>query len=176
MQWKVLIASKQRREDRERGSVLLEFGLVTIVLFMLIFGVIDFGRALYAYHFVSHAAREATRFAIVRGANCRLPDACPAQASDVQNYVVNTLANGIGLNSNAISVNAVWPGSSYDGVTNCTTSAPNSPGCPVQVQVQYGFNFVFPLMPTSVCNIQTGSATIKANICMSSTAEMVISQ
>ena len=139
--------TKHGERSPEQGSTLLEFGLVTIVLFMLIFGVIDFGRALYAYHFVSHAAREATRFAIVRGANCKLPDACPAQASDVQNYVVNMLANGIGLNSNAISVSAVWPGSSYDGVTNCTTSAPNNPGCPVQVQVQYGFNFVFPLMP-----------------------------
>jgi Flp pilus assembly protein TadG len=150
---------------------------------MLIFGVIDFGRALYSYHFVSHAAREATRFAIVRGANCSgLTGGCPAYKPDVQSYVVNTLANGIGINANSLVVVPSWPGTNYDSVTNCTMNATtglyDNPGCVVQVQVQYAFNFIFPLMPSQTCTIQNQSnnATIKANICMSSTAEMVISQ
>ena len=57
--------------ERERGSTLVEFALVTVlVLVPLIFGIIDFARAAYAYHYVSYSAREAARWASVRGAQC----------------------------------------------------------------------------------------------------------
>ena len=62
------------RKDRrprlnEIGSAVLEFGLVVVMFFMFVFGVMDFGRALYTYHFVSNAACEATRYAMVRGSS-----------------------------------------------------------------------------------------------------------
>ena len=60
-------------EKLERGSALVEFGLIAIVLFTLIFGIVDFGRALFAYHYVANTAREATRMASVRGNDCQLP-------------------------------------------------------------------------------------------------------
>ena len=47
----------------------VRFGLA-LVLFPLMFGIIDFSRALYAYHWVSYAAREGTRWASVRGTSC----------------------------------------------------------------------------------------------------------
>ena len=37
----------------ERGSTLVEFALVLIVLMVMMFGIIDFARALYTYHFVA---------------------------------------------------------------------------------------------------------------------------
>ena len=48
-------------QSKQRGASALEFAFVIVlILFPLIFGIIDFSRALYAYHWVSYAAREGT--------------------------------------------------------------------------------------------------------------------
>ena len=54
----------------ERGASLVETVIVMGVLLALMFGIIDFGRALYTYSFVAQLARQGARWAIVRGANC----------------------------------------------------------------------------------------------------------
>ena len=43
----------------ERGQTLVEFALVSLVLFLLLLGLIDFGRALWMFSSVSLASREA---------------------------------------------------------------------------------------------------------------------
>ncbi|MCL5006495.1 MAG: pilus assembly protein [Acidobacteria bacterium] len=106
---------------------MLEFGLVVLVFYAFVFGVMDFGRALYNYHFVSHAAREATRYAIVHGAGS--PD--PATAGDITQFVRNITPSSI--NPNAITVSTTW-------IPN------NSPGSDVRVQVQDDFHFIMPLL------------------------------
>ena len=45
----------------EEGSNLVEFALIFLVMMAMILGIIDFCRVAYSYHFVSKAAREATR-------------------------------------------------------------------------------------------------------------------
>jgi Flp pilus assembly protein TadG len=47
------------------GSALLEFSLVLVLLLMLLFGLVDFGRALYTANTLNLAVREAARFAAV---------------------------------------------------------------------------------------------------------------
>jgi len=47
------------------GQALVETALVLPVLILILLGLFDFGRAIYAYNAVSNAAREATRVAIV---------------------------------------------------------------------------------------------------------------
>ena len=83
-----------RSSDGERGDSLIEFAVVAVVLFTCIFGIIDCSRALYAYHFASYAAREATRYAIVRGstwgsATCASTSTfnCNASATNIHSYV-----------------------------------------------------------------------------------------
>ena len=56
----------------ERGSSMVEFALGASLLFMVVFGIIAMALALYTYNVVSEAAREATRYAIVRGSACPL--------------------------------------------------------------------------------------------------------
>jgi Flp pilus assembly protein TadG len=46
---------------RSRGQALVEFSLAFVVLSMLVFGIVDFGRAIYQYNAVSQAAREIAR-------------------------------------------------------------------------------------------------------------------
>src|ERR1700686_5220435 len=59
----------------ERGSSLVEYAFVVILLFTVIFGISGFGHALYVYHHINNAAKEATRYAAVRGYNCNVTPA-----------------------------------------------------------------------------------------------------
>ena len=139
----------------ERGANLLEYALVLTLLLALLFAVIDFGRGLYAYHFVSNAAREGTRYAMVRGSTCTFPG-CPATSSTIANYLDNVPA---GIDPNQLSVTTTWnPG----GSASCN-GVPNAPGCVVEVAVSYNFNFMLPFLP-------------KSTVVMQSSSEMIISQ
>jgi hypothetical protein len=145
---------------RQRGSGLVEQALVLTILLTVMFGIIDFGRALYTYHFVSEAAREATRWASVRGNSCvGLPGGCPADPTDVQTYVSNV--SGMGLDPARITATASWPIKPYSN-PSCPANN-NNPGCVVQVKVDYAFQFIVPFLPS-------------AAFTMSSTSEMVITQ
>lgn len=84
-----------KKASRERGSELVEFAFVVTILFAFIFGIIDFGHAAYTYHFVADVAREATRYASVRGSACRsLPD-CDIDETGVENYAKGLVMGGI---------------------------------------------------------------------------------
>ncbi|MDD3824654.1 MAG: TadE/TadG family type IV pilus assembly protein [Anaerolineae bacterium] len=50
---------------KEEGQGLLEFSLVAVLLFMLIFAIIDFGRLFFAYATMSNGVREGARYGII---------------------------------------------------------------------------------------------------------------
>ena len=52
---------------RSTGQTAVEFALASFVLFMVMFGIIKFGMAVYTYNTVSHTARECVRYAVVHG-------------------------------------------------------------------------------------------------------------
>ncbi len=106
---------------------MLESALTAIMLFMLLFGIVGFGRAVWAYGWVSHAAREASRWASVRGSQ----SGRPCSNSDVAAYVASEIA---GLDSSQLTVNTIW-------------IANNNPGSYVQVQVQYVVTQIVPWVP-----------------------------
>jgi len=55
----------QKKRSRSRGVALVEFALVAPLLFLLVFGIIEFGYAFVQYLDVKHGAREAGRLAAV---------------------------------------------------------------------------------------------------------------
>ena len=59
-----LMASRRRRE--ERGAAAVEFALVAMLLFTLLFGIIQFSIWFWAWQAGGHAAREAARYAAVK--------------------------------------------------------------------------------------------------------------
>ena len=147
---------------QERGSTLTEFALILPFMLAGIFGVIEFGRALYTFHFVSDAAREASRWASVRGKSCTAyGSACPASLAEIEDYVATITPPGIDKSRAKLVVNADWV--APPGRGNDCRKFPNNPGCSVQVTVTYNFNFILPFMPTSTYP-------------MKSTSEMIISQ
>ena len=58
-----------RRNRRRRGNAMLEAALATPMLFLLLSGVIDFGRAFYFTDIAAGAARAGTQYGIISSAN-----------------------------------------------------------------------------------------------------------
>lgn len=54
----------RRGVERQRSQALIEFALVSPVLLLLLFGVVDLGRAIFYYDTINHAAREGARAAV----------------------------------------------------------------------------------------------------------------
>src|SRR3954447_23114830 len=52
---------------RRDGQALVEFALVAPLFFLLLFSLIEFGRAVYYVQMLNNAAREGARYAIVHG-------------------------------------------------------------------------------------------------------------
>lgn len=50
----------------EHGAAMVEFAIVAPLLFMLVFGIIDFGRALFVFNNLTNAAREGARLGATR--------------------------------------------------------------------------------------------------------------
>ncbi len=141
-----MIRAPQKR-DRDKGSALVEFALASFTILLVLFLIIDLGRALYAYNWVSNAARQGSRFAMVRGTTCDplLAPYCAtfpspgAKSSDIMNYV-DSLA--IGIDTSQLTVNSrCWVSNTAFQLPPCSV-----PGW-VQVQVQYNFHFLSPLFP-----------------------------
>ena len=57
-------AGKLRTPRGQRSQALIEFALVSPVLLLLLFGIIDIGRAIFYYDTINHAAREGARTAV----------------------------------------------------------------------------------------------------------------
>ena len=132
----------------ERGSAMVEFAIVSTVALTLIFGIIDFGRALYTYHLVSNAARLGSRFAMVRGSACKVTG-CPASTDDVQAYV---RSNAVGVAPTSLAVTTTW-----NAAPGCVNAANHDPGCLVKVDVSYPFTFIVPLMPNFTLQMESES-------------------
>lgn len=58
-----------RRIACEDGAMLVETGIAAMSILMVLFGMIEICWMLYSYNYVSNAARDATRYAILRGPN-----------------------------------------------------------------------------------------------------------
>ena len=65
---------------RPRGQALVEFALVFPVFLLLLFGLIDIGRAVFAYNEITNAAREGARLAIVNQTTASIDTRISTQA------------------------------------------------------------------------------------------------
>jgi len=147
----------------EEGATLVEAAMGLVVLLALFIAILQICLALYASHFVADAAREGSRYAIVRGSmSCSsapsLTD-CNVTSDEIQTWVRNLGYPGI--NPQHLTVTATWPSST----TECypSTFPCNNPGNLVKVAVTYAFPLNIPIWKNATINL-------------SSTSQMAISQ
>jgi Flp pilus assembly protein TadG len=159
-------AKEQRRARDEQGSAILETALSMIILLTFLFSVMETGFALYSYHFIAEAAREATRYAIVRGSSAGptcstyTSPSCAVTTPQITSYVQNLGFPGI--NPNKMTVNTTYAG--YPTGATCSPSAAcNNPGNQVTVTVQYNFPLNVPFIPAHTFAMSSTAAMIIQN-------------
>ena len=117
----------------QRGQSLVEVAFVLPVLLLILLGIFDFGRAVYAYNAMSNSAREAARLAIVD----QNATAVEAEAQ----------RSALGLDPNSISV------------TFSTCPAPVKIGCPATVTVDHQWTAITPIVGGFFGSIDLSSTT-----------------
>jgi len=111
-------APSRSRKVPDRGSVVVEFALVVPVLLLIVFGIIDFGRALNAQIALTGAAREGVRLAALGYPNAAVQARVAAAAPDLSGVTTTVVAS-------------------------CPAGA--GPTANAQVNVSYTFSFITPI-------------------------------
>ena len=75
------MTSRPASRSRSHGQALAEFALVLPVLLLILLGIFDAGRMVYAYNAVANAAREGGRTAIVNQTPATIRDKAAQQAT-----------------------------------------------------------------------------------------------
>lgn len=124
---------RRKLKDNERGSTLVEFAIGVTVFATAMFGVLEFGRALWVHNALTDAARRGARYAVLHTAN---------DVGQVKNVVVYGNAGGTGNpmleNLSAANVNVSYSGFGLNDGT-VTVSITN-----------YQFQFVIPFIGATI--------------------------
>lgn len=158
--------SGRRARARQRGQGLVEFALISVILFLLLLGIMEGARLLFVYNVVSNAAQEGSRYGIVRPRDVISAPAATqtAQAGGrvyIRSQVVAEAGCNVtdktrekvwGIDPRAIDV-AVWydEGDSVPIVPTTRTPVPYDTqamvkGNRVVVEAAYRFDFITPLL------------------------------
>lgn len=114
-----------RSRTAGRGQALVETALVLPIFLMLLAGIVDMGRAVWATTSLNSAAREAARFAIVHGGSNLTP--CPVGTWDASAIRVVVA-----------DASCPYPSPSKQSIIDAATNAAIAGGSNVTVTVCYG--------------------------------------
>jgi Flp pilus assembly protein TadG len=131
---------------RARGQALVEFAVVIPVFLALLFGILDFGRVIWANNSLAHAAREGARYAIVHGGSATT--ACPVGPPG-PDVVIPTS-----------STSCPYPSPSKQAIRDAVTQAALAAGRNVTVTVCYGTNCTGDTDVTGATNARGTPVTI----------------
>jgi hypothetical protein len=153
----------------DEGGSLVEMALSCLILIPFLFGIVQLSIGLYCYHYASDAAREATRWAIVRGGNCNTlfgasycsptdGSGTGATGNDIAQYV-----KGLGYPYSAsVTTNTEWctPGGTPATWTSCSTTKNNDPAArdQVKITVSYAYPLIIPFIRKNTINISSVSS------------------
>ena len=141
------------RESRERGQSLVEFALVLPVFMLLVFGILDGGRAIVTYNDVSQSARNVARVASV---NCF---STPVRCSTASGTPIGSaIANQLGAMGPVTgTVTCIVP-STNAIATNCTA------GDIIRVRAAASVTLVTPLIAQALGGTVAVNATSEATV------------
>lgn len=148
----------------ERGTAIVEFALIAPLLFFLVFGIIEFGRALNYYNDLTQLAGQGARAAIVS----RNPDStavgtananCPANNQTIQCQIAKTFPTDGQLKS-GMSV-CLGTLNTATGQISTPSTAP-AIGAPVTVRTKYPFHFLTSLFGASITLTATQTERLEA--------------
>jgi Flp pilus assembly protein TadG len=157
----------------EEGSSMLEFAFSAIIVFVLLFGSIGVAMAFYTYEVVNQYARDASRYAIVHGADCSIPPTYTTSCSIGTGGSGNTAPANValktylnhqifpGINGANLTVRTTY--AKAPGAGQCTTYPAtdcNGPGDQVTVIVSYPYLYKIPFIPQRSFTMEASSTMI----------------
>ena len=158
------------RRDQS-GSALVEMALSAAILITMLFGVIEFGFALYTYQFVTEVARELTRYAIVRGSSCSTSSTMTNCGFTDSNTTLQTYARSAyaypGMTMSSLTVTSTWyaPIKNSNGTLSSWSACAsgtgcNKPGYMIKVSVSYPFVLNIPFVPQQSMTVKSDSSMV----------------
>jgi Flp pilus assembly protein TadG len=128
-----------RRRRGRRGNAFIEMSFVLLPLFALMFGIVDFGFAIFLRSTFQHAVREGARYAVTYQTVSGL-----GHDASIKNVVkANAMGFLHGSNEQKIQIR-------YYTVDTFTETAANAPGNIVEISVEgYQFSWLAPLFRTA---------------------------
>ena len=159
----------------QRSQALIEFALVSPVLLVLLFGIVDIGRAVFYFDTVNHAAREGARVAV------RASNQLPTNGDVISTVTTQMIGTPVSapcpqgpLPASSPAGNAAWvfisepnppsttettpppnaPGGEYASPANGSCSAINPAGRnqPLQVTVRFNLILITPVIAQATAN------------------------
>jgi len=82
-------AYPQRRWHREDGAAAIEFAIVTVLLLLIVFGILEYGRIYSQVEVLNGAAREGARVGAVQGTRSDITNAVMASAGPYSGQISN---------------------------------------------------------------------------------------
>jgi Flp pilus assembly protein TadG len=104
------------RKNR-RGAAVVEFAIVAPVFFLLVFGMIEYGRMVMVQQVLTNASREGARYAVIQSTNDT-----NAVETKVKDYLTSAK-----LNAAASTVTVTWPASGGSGSAQPVTVSVSIP-------------------------------------------------
>ena len=139
-QWSRL--ARLRRQARgDSGQALVEFALVSMVLFLFIFGIIDFARAYQSWVTVQHAAREGVRYGVTGRTDCNISS--PNRLACIEYAAKEATAGLSGAPGNVTVTVKSWE---YPGYTVQHDGSASDQCDALEARVSYDFQFAAPII------------------------------
>lgn len=159
------------RFQRDRGGTLVEFALVAPLLFLLLFGVIEFARVGHGFNTVWTAAREGARYATTVGNDDG--DAFPNYL-DCASIEEAALAKVVGMSLDPGAVKITYFDLTGAPVADCNLADPTYPapaptgstnidnGFTIEVEVSGTFNAIVPFISNFLDGIDLTSTQTRS--------------
>jgi len=174
------------RGNRQQSQALIEFALISPVLLLLVFGIIDIGRAVFYYDTLNHAAREGARTAV--RASSRMPTNADVLTTVMQQLIGAPVSEPCPEGPVTATVppdNTAWvyvtepnpppsvettppmnaPGGEYPAAANggCSAVNPASGNAPIQVTIRFNLVLITPIISQATADriVMTATAVFR---------------
>lgn len=116
------------RQQKRRGAAIVETAVTLPIFVLVVFGIVEFGRAMMVSQLLTNAAREGARKAVLTGST----------NSEVETVVKDFLVSTLGISSGDITVTiTITPEPGNPDPGNQLSSANTRDLCDIQVQVPF---------------------------------------
>ncbi|MGF1702933.1 pilus assembly protein [Photobacterium makurazakiensis] len=140
--------NKTRYKKTQKGTTTVEASIVGLVLFMVIFLILEGSVLIFNYNTVAHGAREGARFAAVRGSEAGIDKRRTADSPTTDQQIKDYIQSKTSASDLVITINWELDGNNVPDLSS---------GKFVEVEVTKDFIPITPFLPTITLNSKSTS-------------------